>query len=207
MRRTGVLVLAAMLALSACAAPAHQYISANAYGMYFSLPASWTQVPAKQVTKAQQGWSDDAGNVYRQTVLWQGAWSASALDANQVFAAKPTSTPVAFAFVRDLVGVEQQAIGTDIPSALRDLVVPATSLASTAVKTERLRRNGFAGIQQTATYVSGGALQTTDVVSMLPPKRNRVYVLVLRCTQGCFAANRDQLKAITDSLTFKEPRG
>ncbi len=206
-RRAAWLLPVAALALSACGAPSHQYVSAGGYGMYFALPAAWQQVPAKQVTKAQTGWRDDAGNVFRQTVLWQGAWSAAPVDADQVFAAKPPSTPVVFAFVRDLVGVEQQGIGTDVTAALRDLVVPATTLAKAAVTTDHWDRAGFTGIRQTATYVSGGTLQTTEVVSMLPPKRNRVYAFVARCSQGCFSSNRASIRAIITSLTFKEPRG
>jgi hypothetical protein len=206
-RRAALVCSVAALALSACGAPAHQYVSAGGYGMYFALPSDWQQVPAKQMAKAQTGWSDDAGNVFRQTVLWQGAWSGAIVNADQVFAAKPASTPVVFGFVRDLVGVEQQGIGTDVAGALRDVIVPATSLARAAVVTQRWKRAGFTGIHQTATYVSGGALQTTEVVSMLPPKRNRIYALVARCSQTCFTANRDRINAVIASLTFKEPRG
>ncbi len=201
------MLLLAALSLAACSAPSHQYIAASSYGMYFALPAAWSQVPPAQMTKAEQGWSDNAGNVFRQSLLWQGAWAAGTVNADQVFAAKPTSVPAVFAFVRDLVGVEQQGIGTNIPSALQDLIVPATKLAKAAVTTQQWKRAGFVGIRQTATYVSGGELQSAEVVSMLPPKRNRVYVFVARCTQSCFDANSHQITAIIDSLTYKEPRG
>ncbi len=207
MRRLGLTMLAATLLLSGCSAPAHQYIAANGDGMYFALPASWTQVPMKQLVKAQQGWTDDAGNVFRQTVRWQGVWSAHTIDADRAFAARPASAPVVFAYVRDLVGVEQQGIGKDVKAALRDVLIPASSLPSGSVLTQTWTRSGFTGIHQTGTYVSGGAMQTTEVVSTLPPARNRLYVFAMRCSESCYSAYGRDINAVFESLTFKEPRG
>ncbi len=204
-----IAVAVAALALSACAAPTHQYINADALGMYFALPASWTEVSNKQLATAQQGWNDDAGNVFLQTKRWQGAWSATPVDANAVFTATPGNVPIVYAFVRDLISQEQQGIGTNVSAALRDLVLPATAIvdAGVPVEAERLKQAGFTGLRQTATYVSGGAMQTTEVVSMLNPQRSRVFVLVARCSVRCFTNHADEVRDIIDSLTFKESRG
>jgi hypothetical protein len=117
---------------------------------------------------------------------------------------------VVFAFVRELLSVEQSgAASTPINIALRDLIIPATSLADAGaqVRAERVSSGRFRGLHQYVTYATGGTLQTVEVVSMLSPRRDRVYVLIVRCTVQCFDANSGQITEVFDSLTFKEPRG
>lgn len=199
-----------MLLVSGCSAPTRQYIAADAYGMFFALPAEWSPVSSRQLREAQSGWTDDVGDVFQQTLLWQGAWTAGGANANEVFAAAAPDQPVAFAFTRELLTVEQQgAADTDINVALRDLILPATSIqdAGADLQTERIARDGFRGIHQFATYPSGGRTNTTEVLSVLAPAQDRVYVLVVRCTDRCFDDNSGTINAIFDSLTFKEPRG
>ena len=207
MGRRGIIgAVAALLLLAGCNAPTHQYIASKSYGMYFALPKSWNRIPDVQLTTAERGWSDDAGSVFHQTVLWQGAWAESTRNANDVLAATPPTVPIVFSFVRDLIPVEAQSIGPDAASALRDLVIPASDLPVGAVTTKTLRDAGFVGIEQRAHYAVHGTQQTVVVVSMLAPGKNRVYVLSVRCTTTCFAAQRSAIDAIIASLTFKEPR-
>ena len=205
-RRILGLGLAAMLLLAGCGAPTHQYIAAKSYGMYFALPSSWSPVPDAQLTTAEQGWRDDAGSVFQQTLLWQGAWAGATRNADEVLSAAPTSVPVVFSFVRDLLPVEQQSIGPDPTTALQDLIVPSSTLPTGSVVTTPLRQARFVGIRQRAAYAVHGVPQTTEVVSMLAPGKKRVYVLVIRCTTTCFTAERSAIGAIIGSLTFKEPR-
>ena len=207
MGRRGILgAVTALLVLAGCSAPTNQYIAAKSYGMYFALPKSWTQVPDVQLTTAERGWTDDAGSVFRQTVLWQGAWSAATRNGDEVLAATPPAVPIVFAFVRDLLPAEAQAIGPDVPTALEDLIVPVSGLPTGAVTTARLRSSGFVGIRQVARYAVHGVPQTVEVVSMLAPGKNRVYVVSVRCATACFSVQRSTIDAIIASLTFKEPR-
>lgn len=204
-----VALLALVLVLTGCAQPSRQYISADSYGMYFALPRDWSAVSGEQLKKAQQGWNDDAGQVFVETVRWQAAWGPAGVKPATLFAAAPSSKPTAYAFVRDLLNVETRQVGSDIETALQDIVIPASSLlaAGVDVETTQWRQNGFVGIQQTATYPAGGGRSTVDVVSMLSPSRSRLYVLVLRCSEDCFAENRQQFDAVIDSLTFEENSG
>lgn len=207
MRRiTLVAALGAGLLLSACSAPTQQYVSTGSLGMYFSLPREWRTVPSRQLSAVERGWTDDAGNVFQQTVKWQGAWSAGDANANTVLGAKPTEHPIVFAFVRDLVSAEQSSIAGDVPTALQDLVLPTSSLPSGTVSRSVVTSSKFTGIRQRATYASGGALQTTEVLSMLAPRKDRVYAVVARCSARCFATNRSAISALFRSITFKEPR-
>lgn len=202
-------LLALVLALTGCAQPAKQYVNADTLGMYFALPREWVAVPSEQLTKAQEGWNDDAGEVYVETVRWQGAWGEAGIKPAQVFSAKPSSNPTAYAFVRDLLNVETRQIGEDIETALQDLVIPASALlaAGVDVETTQWRQNGFVGIQQSATYPAGGGRSTVDVVSMLSPSRSRLYVLVLRCSADCYAEHQQDFDGVINSLTFEETRG
>jgi len=199
-----------MLLVSGCSAPKRQYIAADSHGMYFALPSEWVAVPPRQLNKAESGWTDDAGSVFLQTVRWQGAWSGASLNGNDVFAAEAPSAPVVFAFVRDLLNVERQGTAdTTINIALRDLVIPATSIADAGgdVRSERIGSGRFRGLHQFATYATGGTPQTVEVVSMLSPSRDRVYVLAIRCTEQCFDDNSGTINFVFDSLTFEEPHG
>ncbi len=194
------------LALSACTAPTKQYISASGFGMYFALPKDWSEIPVAQLRTAESGWSDDAGQVFQQSVQWQGSWTAGAVNANAVFAAKPPARPVAFAFVRDLISVEQQGLGGGIATALQDVVIPASTLTSDELTTKTVVHGNVRGILQTATYVTGGARQTIMVESVLAAGKNRVYVVFVRCTAKCFSTNMRSINEIFASLTFKEQR-
>lgn len=208
-RRIAAIVGALALLLGGCAQPTKQYVNADALGMYFALPRDWVSVPGSQLETAQQGWNDDAGRVFGQTVRWQGAWGIDGVKPADVFAAKPSSAPTVFAFVRDLLDVEQRQVGEDVATALQDIVMPASSLVAAGVdiSTQEWRKNRFIGIRQTATYPAGGGRSTTDVVSMLSPDKTRLYSIVLRCSEQCFDANRPAFAAIMQSLTFEETSG
>lgn len=207
-RRLSVLATAAAL-LTACAAPTTQYINADTYGMYLALPRAWQQLPDKQLQNAQQGWEDDAGQVFTSTVLWQKIWGPPGVTPNDVFAAQPTERPTVFAFVRDLLDVEQQQLSGDIETSLQDVIIPASSLAAAGidVSTEQWNRNGFVGIHQKTSYPMVGGRSTVEAVSMLAPDRNRIYVLVLRCSDACFSENNQAFSQVVKSLTFKEISG
>lgn len=208
-RRWLGLSLVAALILSACAAPERQYVNAGSTGMYFVLPASWSSVGERTLQRAQGAWNDDAGSVFAQTVQWQRGWSAGEVGAAPIFAATAPRQPAVFAFVRDLLPVERQGIGSSVNLALRDVVLPATALldAGTEVQTERTSSGAFEGLHQFATFIAGGRRQTVEVVSMLAPGKDRVYVLMIRCTERCFSDNSGTINAVFDSLTFKETHG
>lgn len=208
-RRIGMAALLMLGMLTACTAPTRQYVAADGYGMYFALPATWSRVPSAQLATAQRGWSDDAGGVITQTLRWQGAWTAAHANANQVLAASAPRRPVLYAFVRDLIDVERQGIGSDITSALQDLVLPSTAILDNGgeVRTQAITRAGHRGIHQFATYASGGVMQTVEVVSVLATDQRRVFSVMARCTEQCFSDNSGAINAVFDSLTFKETRG
>lgn len=197
------------LAVAGCSPPSEQYIAADGLGMYFALPVAWHQVPNTQMEKAQTGWSDDAGNVTTQTLRWQGAWGAGEPDANAVFAAAAPDQPIAFAFVRDLIEVEQQGIGDSVAAALRDVVIPTTEIRAAGgdVTTTPVRQGAFRGIHQFARYTLGGADQTVEVTTVLSPDRARLHALVIRCSSTCFERSAADIDAVFDSLTLKETRG
>jgi len=205
--RAVALVAVVAMALTACTAPTRQYIAASGYGVYFALPKAWKAIPAQQLQTAESGWSDDAGQVFQQSVLWQGAWTAGAVNANTIFAAAAPTRPVAFAFVRDLLSVEQQGLGSGIAAALQDLVIPASTLTQDELTTRSVVHGALRGIRQTATYVTGGLKQTVEVESVLASSKQRVYVFMIRCTSACFSDNIPAINDIFTSLTYKEQRG
>ena len=208
-RRLSVVAVLAALLLTGCSAPSKQYVNADSYGMYLALPKTWEQVPDSQVKTAQSGWNDDPGQVYTQTVLWQKIWGPTGVTPKMVFDSRPTKQPTAYAFVRDLLNVEQQQVSGDVATSLQDIIIPASSLAAAGidVSTEQWNKNGFVGIHQRATYPMAGGKSTVEAVSMLAPDRKRLYVLVLRCSDTCYAAHADQFDQVMKSLTFKETRG
>lgn len=207
-RRALTASLLVVLLATGCAAPAKQYVNADSYGMYLSLPRTWVQVPDKQLQTAQSGWSDDPGRVFTQTVLWQKIWGPKGVTPAALFSEAPSDEPTAYAFVRDLLDVEQQQLANDIPTSLEDLIIPATELAGAGVEvtTEQWRKSGFVGIHQTASYPTAAGSSTTEVVSMVSPKKNRLYVVVLRCSTACYSIHQRDFTQIIDSLTFKESR-
>lgn len=204
------LVAGALIAvlLTGCATPTKQYVNAGSYGMYLALPRDWVQVPDKQLKTAQGNWTDDPGQVYAQTVRWQKVWGPKGVSPAKALSSEPTAEPTVYAFVRDLLNVEKQQLGSDIPSTLQDLIIPARSLADAGVNvnTEQWRKNGFVGIHQVASYPTQAGRSTTEVVSMVSPQQNRLYVLVLRCSDACYEVHRTDFTQIVESLTFKESR-
>ena len=104
-------------------------------------------------------------------------------------------------------GGETQAFGVvDALTNLYDVELIGPNRFDLDEAREQWRKNGFVGIHQRASYPTSAGSSTTEVVSMVSPKQNRLYVLVLRCSDDCFEVHRNDFTQIVDSLTFKESR-
>ena len=220
-RRGVVLALACLVstsvALSACAPPDYTFAklgpgaAPDAGTVYFKVPRAWTQLPEKQIAKAESGWGQDptAGPLLKATA-WQTAYDASVQPTvEHVLGRSGSDQPTVYASLRTLYDGERA--GATV-AALRDLVAPVTTLTSSKAITlttdDQLNQSGVTGVHLVFSYAgsAGQPAQTVDQTAYLSAGNDAIYLFVVRCTTACYDIHRDEIKSVTTSYTIREDR-
>ena len=196
-------------ALSGCATPSVHHVGTS--GLYFDVPRAWTRVDENLLKKAETGWNaDDAGSAIVQSLTWQTAWSPNAeVKPADVFSNRPSSTPILYASSRTLFDAEKSGIGTDILTALQDVVMPVSTAQSgdglNIDVNQTVTLNAHQGIEQKLRWTTDGVEQQIRAVVMLSKDLSTVYTFTIRCTTECFTNNAQDVGTILRSITLKDP--
>jgi hypothetical protein len=197
--------------VAGCAAPENHYVAekpgtAPAGSVYFTVPHTWTAFPAAAITAAEHGWSDDAATKsVLDATAWQEAFDA-APDPSlvHVLGTATSDRPTVYASLRSLYAAETGTASTD---ALRDLVVPVSTLGSAVrvVTDEKVHQGATEGIHLVLAYSPGAGLpeETIDQTAYLSDGNDAVYLLVVRCSTACYGAHTDQIRSVTSSYTIQ----
>ncbi|CAB4850657.1 unannotated protein [freshwater metagenome] len=202
----------AVACLASCASPDFKYAaqrpgSVPAGTVYFKVPWSWTEFPAEQIVKAQQGWSaDSTAKTLLDATTWQSAYDAAPQPSlTDVFGTGTPEAPVVYASLRSLYSAESDAATS---AALRDMVVPLSTLGTAVnVTTDDVMTQGkVTGVHVVYSYLPlpGAAEITIDQTSYLSAEKDAVYLLVVRCSTTCYAAHRDEISRVVSSYTIQE---
>ncbi len=196
-------------ALSGCATPSVHHVGAT--GLFFDVPRDWTSVDENLLKRAETGWNgDEAGAAIVQSLTWQTAWSSDAsVSPADVFSNSPSETPLVYASSRTLFDAERSGIGTDILSALQDVVMPvSTAQADDGLSidvNQTVSLNQHQGIEQKLRWTSNGVEQQVRAVVILSKDLSTVYTFTVRCTTECFNNNAQDVGTILRSITIKDP--
>ncbi|MEY4348532.1 MAG: hypothetical protein RIS43_951 [Actinomycetota bacterium] len=195
--------------LTGCAAPSVYHVGTS--GLYFDVPRTWTSVDENLLKKAETGWNaDDAGAAIVQSLTWQTAWSTNPqLVPADVFSNGPSEFPIVYASARTLFDAEKSGIGTDILTALQDVVLPVSTAQSgdglTIDVNQPVTLNQHQGIEQKLRWTTDGVEQQVRAVVMLSKDLSTVYTFTVRCTTECFTQNSQDVGNILRSITIKDP--
>lgn len=204
------LFMALTLALTGCAESSNLYPSSKADGVFFSVPKNWNGLSTEVLNKYERKASADQQKVNQSLVRWQIAYSLDTkFKVSTVFTLKPPSSPLIFARVRDLTGIEQNDFSYN---SLRNVVVPVTQLADGVdlgipdfrilLDEERVEK-GARGVHTIYSFSLDGIEQTLNQTVLMSNDRSTVYILMARCATTCYTKNKKSIEAIVTSYTVQ----
>ena len=100
---------------------------------------------------------------------------------------------------------------------LRDILLPFTASARAQVATDpraatfkqisdyNVRSPLASGVHVVYSYDLGQGREVFDQIAMVGTQRTRVYLLVVRCDETCYAAHRNEINGVLSSFTVKVP--
>jgi hypothetical protein len=204
-----ILGCAVLGAGSGCAAPEHTYVANRDNRTYFKVPASWHEIDEEAFKPAATG----ASPTPESDGAWIVAYDAAKVPSPDHLVASDTPDPIVY------VSVQPTAAGGEVSlDNLRDLVLPVTAAARSAAASsktfsdfnlvsdsELTPESGFSGVHQVFQYrVGGGPLQTFDQTAYTNKEKNKVYLMLLRCSSECYQARRSELDSVVASFTVQE---
>jgi len=201
-----VVVGAAVLALAACAAPAHTFVASPDADLVLRLPSSWSTVRNETSNDSTTGQPD--GN-------WNAVFDASKQpDSAHVDLSTSVTAPVAYARVSVLDSGTASGLNGD---KLRDSVLPFTAPARAAVATDPraktfkqisdydVHSSVASGVHVVYSYDLGHGREVFDQIAMVGSQKDREYLLIVRCSQACYDAHKSEIADVVSSFTVKVP--
>jgi hypothetical protein len=211
-RRGGaaLLVLAAVIALSACTGSGYHYVknsSEEGSGTYFKIPEGW-RVYDENEFFAKLDLPPERAKT-RKEMSWAIAFDASSNPTLKHFEQPVTRQPFGIAEVRQLGPEERDQFSL---MSMRNLVLPVDQLAESGAELEVLkleeftRDGGFHGLRFTFNfrYPENNQFVTFDQVSIVDSDTKEVHLLVISCSTRCYEQKKDTINTVMDSWTVKE---
>lgn len=212
--RTGVAaaaVVAAAIGLAGCGQPSYRYATNTDDGVFFKVPSGWTRIDQAELDELATAGLDAQQAAALKASSWSVAFDTSdEPSANHIVSADVT-TPVAYARVLRIPDGNRSGVTLD---ALRDVFVPVTKSARTqaaaggsSLGTFALRSSdtdvpdGMTGVHQVFSYNRLGTEQVFDQTAWTNADRSRIYLLLLRCNETCYAQRHDELVSVVHSFT------
>jgi hypothetical protein len=202
----GLLLAAAVAAVVACSAPEHTFVASPEADLVLKLPRSWSAVRDETSSNAATGRPDGG---------WAAVFDGSGQpDAKHADVTTAASEPVVHARVTVL---ESGAAGAVTGDRLRDMVLPFTAAARAQVASDPraatfrqisdydVRSSAASGVHVVYSYDLGHGRQVFDLTAMVGSRRNRTYMLVVRCDEACYDEHRDEIAEVVSSFTVKVP--
>jgi hypothetical protein len=198
-----LLVLAG--ALAACSAPSSTFVASPEDDLVLKLPRSWSTV--RDGASADSTGQPDGG--------WIAVFDAARTpDVKHVDLDSDVKEPVAYAQVSVLSPGEASSMNGD---KLRDLLLPFTASSRAQYSSDPraatfkqianydVHAPGGSGVHVVYSYDLGKGREVFDQTALLGSKRTRVYLLLVRCSQTCYAANKPQIEDVIAHFTVKVP--
>ena len=204
-------VLAGAAVLAGCGSPAYRYATNTDDGVFFKVPASWRRVDQAELDRLATAGLDAQAAAALKAASWSVAFDTQDPPSAQHIVSPDLDTPVAYARVLRVPESGRSGVTLD---ALRDVFVPVTRTARlqaaasgsaigtfTMVRTSRAAPDGLTGVHQVFSYGTGGGRQVFDQTSWTNRDHSRIYLLLVRCSDTCYAQRRHELAAVVKSFT------
>jgi len=214
--RALIVLMAAILMLSACGQPEFTYVRDRAGTTYFKVPSSFTQLNANPIEQYLTGdHPDSQAAQLRARMVWSTAFDQSAEPS--VDHLLGSADPFVYATVHQLTDEQRDAVSID---RLRDFILPVTEqmrelyqqqAATTGqppifrnfelLSDEVLALDGGArGVRVRFNYMIGNNVQTFDHTAILDEKGTTVSVMLIGCQVTCFRKRAAEFDKIASSF-------
>ncbi len=195
-----------VVGLSACGAPAYNYVADGSAGTFYKVPSQWHQLSQKNLNAAltAEGLSGDG--------IWSTAFDGAGTPSGNDFFAPNLSQPFVFAEVGSLNPTASNEVSYNM---LRDFMLPVTSSTRSADTTfpltgfKSLRdqtitaAQGVHGVRETFQYTfPTGQSDTFDEDSLTNADQTVVYYLLVHCTNACYTQNQNAINTVMTSFTI-----
>jgi hypothetical protein len=197
----------ATVGLSGCGAPAYTYVADDAAGTYYKVPVQWHAIAQQQIDSLLQSEGGSTAG------LWSTAFDAGAGPNADHVLAGDLSQPFAFAEVLTLNSTASNELSYNM---LRDFMLPVTSSTRSTEAEEGFpltdfkqlldqtitAKQGVHGVREIFQYTfPGGAANTFDEDVLTNADQTEVYLLIVHCTNTCYAQNQNAINTVMTSFT------
>jgi hypothetical protein len=204
----GVLV---MVGLSACGAPAYNYVADSSAGTYYKVPSGWHQISQSDLNAYEQK------SGLPPARIWSTAFDADSSPTVNHDASAALSQPFVLAEVYTLSPTASNELSYNM---LRDSWLPVTSAGRQAeaqqgfpgTNFKQLRDQtitagqGVHGVRETFQYTfAGGLTDTFDEEVLTNADQTAVYLIQLHCTTSCYTQNQNSIDTVMSSFTVGSP--
>jgi hypothetical protein len=206
--------LCAAALFTACAKPTYTFVTNSDDHLYFKVPASWSEIKQRDLDKFASPGLDDASAAALRAQTWTVAFDAGDKPSIAHVFSPQVKAPVVFARVLRSTNGDSTNITLD---ALRDFFLPVTKTARLTARATgqeipgfrsivdyvMSREGGLTGVHEVFRYKVSGVMQTFDQTALVTKDASRVYILLVRCTQACYADRQSELATVVRSFIVK----
>ncbi|HEY0934291.1 MAG TPA: hypothetical protein VGD91_11175 [Trebonia sp.] len=198
--------------LSACSAPAYNYVADSSAQAYYKVPSQWHQISQQDLDSALKAAGGSSSGI------WSTAFDAGTAPTGSNFLAGALNKPFVFAEVGSLSPTVSNELSYNV---LRDFMLPVTSTSRQQdaasgfplTNFKQLRDQtitgtaGVHGVRETFQYTfpGGGTANTFDEVVLTNADQNVVYFLMVHCTNSCYSQNETNIDTVMSSFTIGSP--
>jgi hypothetical protein len=206
--------LSAAVLFTACAKPTYTFVTNSDDHLYFKVPASWSEIKQRDLDKFASPGLDDAAAAALRAQTWTIAFDAGDKPSIAHIFSPQVKAPVVFARVLRSSSGDTTTVTLD---ALRDFFLPVTKTARMTARASgselpgfrsivdhvMSRDDGLSGVHEVFRYNVSGVMQTFDQTALVTKDASRVYILLVRCTQACYADRQGELATVVRSFIVK----
>jgi hypothetical protein len=206
--------LSAAVLFTACAKPTYTFVTNSDDHLYFKVPASWSEIKQRDLDKFASPGLDDAAAAALRAQTWTVAFDAGEKPSIAHVFSPQVKAPVVFARVLRSSNGDSTNVTLD---TLRDFFLPVTKTARLTARASgqeipgfrsivdhvMSREGGLTGVHEVFRYKVSGVMQTFDQTALVTKDASRVYILLVRCTQACYADRHGELAMVVRSFIVK----
>ena len=201
-----VLLVAAPLALAACAGTGYNYVKSSEDKTYFKVPDSWKLYDEESVLGALKGALSKDEITQRRDTSWTTVFDADPDPSLNHVVSKRPSYPIGRAIVQPLS--PDASDGASLQS-LRNIFFDIDQNLDSGAATVKLYEpvelsGGFHGSHLVANMTGKSGTVTFNQIAVFDQATSKVYAISIYCTTECYDKYESKINTIIDSWTVRD---
>jgi hypothetical protein len=201
-----VLLVAAPLALAACAGTGYNYVKSSEDKTYFKVPDSWKLYDEESVLGALKGALSKDEITQRRDTSWTTVFDADPDPSLNHVVSKRPSYPIGRAIVQPLS--PDASDGASLQS-LRNIFFDIDQNLDSGAATVKLYEpvelsGGFHGSHLVANMTGKSGTVTFNQIAVFDQATSKVYAISIYCSTACYDKYESKINTIIDSWTVRD---